>query len=340
MKKKVADFSQGAVYAYTIQNEAIHMTALNFGAVITELKTSDRSGNMENVVAAFSDIMDYERQQGPYLNAVVAPVAGRIAYGSYSMENTVHQLSINNGCHHLHGGTGGISRQLFHVEEEEQALHFHLECRHDMDGFPQGTYRYDIWYRLSGNNLIIEYHGTPPQKSLMNMTSHMYFNLSGNLRESILQHDLRIDSVEKLKIHPDGHPFEKEKIGAGSAFDFRNMTPIQKRYELGHPEFQYTRAYDTPFLLGPNGITLYHAGSGRRLDMTTDAPSLVLYSANYFDDENLELNHHRRGEAFIALALETQDLPNGVNIRNAEVHPFYDARHPYKQKTVYTFSHM
>ena len=92
MKKKVAEFSQGAVYAYTIQNEAIHMTALNFGAVITELKTSDRSGNMENVVAAFSDIMDYERQQGPYLNAVVAPVAGRIAYGSYSMENTVHQL--------------------------------------------------------------------------------------------------------------------------------------------------------------------------------------------------------------------------------------------------------
>ena len=61
MKKKVAEFSQGAVYAYTIQNEAIHMTALNFGAVITELKTSDRSGNMENVVAAFSDIMDYER---------------------------------------------------------------------------------------------------------------------------------------------------------------------------------------------------------------------------------------------------------------------------------------
>ena len=114
-EKKVAEFSQGAVYAYTIQNEAIHMTALNFGAVITELKTSDRSGNMENVVAAFSDIMDYERQQGPYLNAVVAPVAGRIAYGSYSMENTVHQLSINNGCHHLHGGTGGISRQLFHV---------------------------------------------------------------------------------------------------------------------------------------------------------------------------------------------------------------------------------
>ena len=74
--------------------------------------------------------------------------------------------------------------------------------------------------------------------------------------------------------------------------------------------------------------------------MTTDAPSLVLYSANYFDDENLVLNHHRRGEAFIALALETQDLPNGVNIRNAEVHPFYDARHPYKQKTVYTFSLM
>ena len=64
MKKKVAEFSQGAVYAYTIQNEAIHMTALNFGAVITELKTSDRSGNMENVVAAFPDIMDYERQQG------------------------------------------------------------------------------------------------------------------------------------------------------------------------------------------------------------------------------------------------------------------------------------
>lgn len=338
MKTKIAEFSQGAVYAYTIENEYIQLTALNFGATITELKTADRTGSMENVAASFSDILDYERQEGPYLNAVVGPVAGRIAYGRYTMDHSVHQLSINNGCHHLHGGAGGISKQLFTVEVEKQALHFHLECRHAMDGFPQGSYVYDVWYRLSGNTLTIEYLGTPPQKSLMNMTSHLYFNLSGNLQDSVLEHDLRMDSVEKLKIHADGHPYQKERIEAEGAFDFRNLISIRKRYELGHPEFQYTRAYDTPFLLGDKGITLYHAGSGRRLDIITDAPCVVMYSANYFDDA-LILNSNKRGEAFTALALETQELPNVVNIEGVTERSFFDPLHPYKQQTVYTFSH-
>lgn len=325
-----ADFAGHAIYSYTLKNEHIQLRALNYGAAIIELMVADADGNMENVVACFDDVMDYQRQQDVYLNVAVGPVCGRIAYGRYEMDGITHQLSIHQGLHHLHGGESGISKQLFHVTEEANALHFHLCCCHEKDGFAPGLYTYDIWYRLDGHQLIMEFCGIPPQRSLMNMTSHLYVNLSGDLRESIESHQLQMDSKERILLHPDGHPDQKAAIHLGSAFDFRRMTSMDKR-------IQESNGYDTPFLLGPRGIQLVHPTSKRTLAITTTAPCVVLYSANAFE-EHLHLNKHKAGAPWIALALEFQDAPNGVNLTDVAAHPFADPHHPYTQKTIYTFS--
>lgn len=333
--KQVAVFKTGPVYEYTIENEVLKLTALNFGATITGIYIKEDQ-HFENMVTSFQDIMDYERQGGPYLNAIVGPVAGRIAYGSYKMNEEKHHLSVNNGLHHLHGGASGISKKNFTVREDGDTLHFHMETTHDEDGFPKGTYTYDVSYRLCGNQLTISYCGIPPVLSLMNMTSHLYFNLSGDMKDSICTHDIYIPSVQKEVIHSDGHPYKIEDIKKGSAFDFSTMRNIGDNYKLNDPEFAYTKAFDTPFLLEKKPILLYHKNSERLLRIQSDSPCVVMYTANYFDEALLWQNG-THGYPMCAVALETQDIANGVNIPHCSAHPFSDKKHPYHQTTTYTF---
>lgn len=337
--KQVAVFKTGPVYEYTIENEVLTLTALNFGATITGIYLKETKQKSENMVASFRDIMDYERQGGPYLNAIVGPAAGRIAYGTYQMHDEQHQLSVNNGLHHLHGGMSGISKKHFTVQEETDTLHFHMETTHDEDGYPKGTYTYDVTYRICGNQLIISYCGIPPVTSLMNMTSHLYFNLSGDMKESICTHDLCIPCTKKEGIHPDGHPYKIENIKKDSAFDFSVMQNIGDKYNISDSEFTYTKAFDTPFLLEKKPILLYHKNSGRLLRIQSDAPCVVMYTANYFDD-NLIWQNGTHGYPMCAIALETQDIANGVNISHCDAHPFADKQHPYHQTTTYTFDMM
>ena len=113
--KQVATYQKEPVYEYTIENEVLKVTVLTYGGTISSIYYKEH-GSMTNMVASFLNPQDYIDQGGPYLNALVGPFAGRIAYGRYEDQGT-HQLSINNGAHHLHGGNHGISRQLFTIHK-------------------------------------------------------------------------------------------------------------------------------------------------------------------------------------------------------------------------------
>ena len=329
--------SCGELPEYTIENKVLKVTAIAYGASITGIYMKNREGKVENIVASFQDLKDYEEQGGPYLNAIVGPSAGRIAYGRYQMDDQIHQLSRNSPPHHLHGGASGISKKMFTLTQTDTELHFHLETTHEEDGYPAGTYVYDVIYRLQGSDLIMELQATPPAHSLLYMTSHLYFNLSGNMKEDILHHELTLPSHHKAVMHPDGHPYAIEEIPSGSPFDFTQPIQIQKIIDQHPEEFAITKALDTPFLLEKGDVILYHKESGRELRMRSDANSVVVYTANYFD-EALIWEQGNHGYPLCAVALEPQELPNGVNIPDTEVHPFADENHPFQQTTTYHFS--
>lgn len=105
--KQVASYHEAPVYEYTIENKVLKIHVLNFGGTISGIYFKEDHTNM---VASFLNKQDYIDQGGPYLNALVGPVAGRIAYGKYEINGVTHQLSINNGVHHLHGGESGVSK--------------------------------------------------------------------------------------------------------------------------------------------------------------------------------------------------------------------------------------
>ena len=323
------------VIEYTISNDEVELSVLNFGATVTSIRTKDKDGKVENILASFDDVESYFSKPGPYLNAMVGPVAGRIGYGQYSINGEVHSLSINNGKNHLHGGTSGISKQFFNVEKDTNSITLTLDTDHDVDGFT-GTYHYEIKYILNKNTLTIEAKCTPENKTILNMTSHMYFNLSGELKNSINEHLLTLPASKKTKIHEDGQPCCIMPIIEGSAFDFRTAKLIGRNFEIGDEEFNITRGYDTAFVLnGDEPIELVDKESGRTLEIHTDQKSVVVYSANYFDDD-LTLNEGRKGYPFSCLAMETQDTPNGINIEGVST-KIYDKDTPYNQKTTYIF---
>lgn len=332
--KQVASYQGAAVYEYTIENDFLKVNVLNFGGTISGIWLKEDHTAM---VAAFKNKQDYIEQGGPYLNALVGPIAGRIAYGHCKIEDQEWQLSINNGAHHLHGGASGISKQLFTITQlSGTELALHLETSHELDGYPKGIYVYDVRYQLKDHTLLIQYHCTPPALSLVNMTNHLYFNLSG-MEESIAHHMLLLPATKKCKIEKEGEPSCVYEISKDSAFDFTTLRDIQTNREKGDPEFANTLHYDTPFLLDKDTITLYDPKTDHQVSITTDQSSVVVYTANYFD-EALLFENGRKGYPLCAIALETQDIPNGINMEGVSTHQVFDSAHPYHQTTSYTFT--
>ena len=333
--KQVANYQQQPVYEYTIENKVLKINVLTYGGTISGIYYKE-DNKQTNMVASYLDPQDYINQTGPYLNALVGPVAGRIAYGQYE-DHGSHQLSINSGVHHLHGGNSGISKKLFTITQtSDTSLHLHLETSHEEDGYPKGIYLYDIIYALDHNTFTISYHATPPASSLLNMTSHLYFNLNG-MNEDITHHQLYLPSTKKCKIEQQSHPSRIQTIKKGSAFDFSSLCDIQTNLDKGDPEFLHTIYYDTPFLLDQGHLTLYDPKSHHQLDITTQERCVVVYTANWFD-EALTFENGTKGHPLSCIALELQDVPNGINIKDYQHHQLHDPEHPYTQVTHYRFS--
>ncbi len=322
------------VVEIAIENEYLKVTALNYGAIITGIYLKPDLDS--NLVLSYESRDSYFTNQGPYLNAMVGPVAGRIAYGRYEMDQQEYQLSTTQEKHHLHGGDTGISKQFFKVHQsKEDEVQFRLKTNHDQDGF-HGDFDYSIQYRLLGNALQIESTCTPTKKTILNMTSHLYFNLSGKSSESILNHQLQINASQRVRIHPEGHPVEKELIEDGSAYDFRTYRTIESFLNREEDEIRRCKGLDTPFILDESKeVRLKDAKGQCTLLIQTTAPCAVIYSAGYLD-ESLTFKGGQRGYPYCGLAIELQDVPNGVNLGSSEKR-WYGPDNPYQQKTTYQF---
>jgi len=333
-------FEGNDVIEYTLKNKDLEIRALNYGASIRMIKAKNSQGIQENVVVDYDDVASYFKCPAPYMNAIVAPSAGRIAYGKYKIDAKQYTLSLNSPPNHLHGGKSGVSKAFFNVEEisenQKQILRFTLEKDHHEDGY-NGVYTYKIDYILEHNTFTIHAVCTPKKRGIANLTSHLYFNLSGDLKDSINTHELKIPATKKTKIHNDNYPYKIEDIKKNSAFDFTSYKTILQNYAKGSEEFEITKGYDCAFLLNEgNTISLYDKESGRKLDVSTNQNSVVVYSANYFDSK-LVLNNKQKGYPFCCIALETQDIPNAINILGQEDR-LYDESHPFVQTTTYTFT--
>ncbi|OCL28748.1 hypothetical protein U472_00050 [Orenia metallireducens] len=323
------------VIKYTLNNEQLQLSILNYGGIITELYTPNKDGKRENIVLGFDNIRAYE-ESSPYFGAITGRHAGRIANAQFSLKGEKYQLKANEGKHNLHGGLIGLDKRIWEVNKLTNGLELSYFSPHLEEGFPANV-TFKVRYLLIDNQLKIEYLGEPDRPTLINLTNHSYFNLAGDGKRDILKHQLKIDAQNFIALNKESIPTEEVREVVDTPFDFREFKEVGAEINTDYQQLKFTGGYDHPFILdhGEESIVLKDQESGRAMSISTDQPVLVFYSGNYLAEEGI-LNNKVKARRNLALCLETQDYPNAINLENFPT-KIYTANNPYQATTSYKF---
>lgn len=324
-----------------ITTNGMELTCINYGCTITKIVVPDKNGIKENVVLGFDTIQEYLKYSA-YFGAVIGRTSGRIKRAMFTLSGEWYKLSENDNKNNLHGGPHGFHQVIWDSSFEEKAdavrITFTYTSPDGEEGFP-GTLKVKVVYTIKNNNeIIISYQAISDKKTIVNLTNHSYFNLSGNLKRNILTHELTLNSDSYLELDGELLPTGNILPVDNTVFDFRKGLQVVQGVDTGHPQTKIVgNGFDHPFLLNTNNdqeITLVDHISGRKLVIETDQPSVVFYSGNALNN-NFNIRGVQSGK-HLGLCLETQIPPDMID------HPQFpsavlEANELYFTRTKYAF---
>lgn len=330
-----------AVYEYTIINDnSACIKVLNYGGIITEICVPDKHGVLENVVLGLDNVLDYE-EKSPCFGALIGRIAGRISNGCFTIDGMKFNLQANNFNANLHGGPFGFNNQIWNVKEIIEENYAALELSYlspDGDqGFP-GNLNVKALYKFTNDNVLeISYEAKSDKKTIITLTNHSYFNLSGNCKEKILNHSLAINADEYIPIDSEGIPIHASSV-EGTPFDFRVKKKIKRDIFVESEQIKCGNGYDHPFILKQDNkpqVVLKEEKSGRTLEITTDQPVVVLFTANSLR-KDIILREGIPCDDHLGVCLETQWYPDAINSSNFPTY-ILNPGEIYTAKTIYAF---
>ena len=335
------------VTVYTLTNEK-GMTAkiINYGATVVELTAPDKDGKFADVVLGYDNLQGYVRGTS-FFGAIVGRYGNRIGKGKLTIDGKEYQLATNNGANHLHGGVVGYNKKLWTVDKTEvtskgPAITMTLISEDGDENYP-GTVKLTVVYTLTNDNsLSIEYTGTTDKTTVLNPTNHSYFNLSGDINNTILDHELMIDADKTTPVDAGLITTGELADVAGTPMDFRTAKKIGKDIGSDDEQLKFGGGYDHNWVINNYDgkvkliSTLYEPKSGRLMETYSDEPGLQFYSGNFLDGRSTGKNGikypYRSG-----LCLEAQhypDSPNKAQFPTVLLKP----GETYSQTTIYKFS--
>lgn len=334
------------VTLYTLKNKnGIEMGVINYGGIITTLKTPDKEDNYEDIVLGYDSLEEYI-QNNPYFGAIIGRFGNRIADAKFSLDGKEYQLAANDGSNHLHGGIKGFDKVYWDIEVldsvNEPSLKLSYLSPDGEEGYP-GNLTVEVIYTLTNDDeLKIDYKAETDKKTVLNLTQHTYFNLSGNPSQDILDHMLTINADTFLPVNDKLIPTGELKSVEGTPFDFTTSTVIGARINDENTQIQYGGGYDHCWVLNTEGnleelaASAYDSTSGRVMEVYTTEPAIQFYSGNFLNGNNVGKGDIAYGKRS-AFCLETQhfpDAPNQKDFPSVELNP----GDTYKTTTIYKFS--
>jgi Galactose mutarotase and related enzymes len=300
-------------------NSGAQIAVTNFGAKIVSIVVPDKNGEMQDVVLGKSNIQDYTNNQEPYFGAVCGRTANRVAKGKFTLDGKEYQLAINNGPNNLHGGIKGFNSVVWNAEQlDSQTLKLSYLSKDEEEGYP-GNLQVTMIYRLTdGNALKIEYKASTDKTTILNLTNHSYFNLSGEGDSYIGDHLLQINADTYLPTDDTAIPFGKPEEVEGTPFDFRSPHTIGERIDRENSQLQYGNGYDHNFNINRANEGLIFAAkaispqTGIVLEVYTTEPGIQLYTGNYLEGNFEGKNGHAYPKRS-AFCLETQHYPDSIH---------------------------
>ena len=326
------------VNLFTLTNNKLSVKISNYGAIITAVEMPNKNGSIENVVCGFTRLDSYLSDEYlgsyPYFGALIGRFGNRIAKGHLEIEGKTYEMAINNGPNHLHGGAVGFDRKLFAAEvienENEVGVKLSYLSPDGEENYP-GNLKVTCIYTLNATNeLGIQYYAETDKTTVVNLTNHSYFNLTGQ-KENILNHVLELTATKMTEML-DQIPTGKIIPVVGTDYDF--TTP--KKLNAAGLE----QGYDDNFVLDNEKGELKLAGclseekSGRKVEVYTTQPGMQVYTG-YWNPE-LTINGVKKFGSFSGIALETQHYPDSVHQPDFPT-TLLKPGEMYDQKTVYKF---
>ena len=235
----------GNIENLSLKNEEMEVVVSTFGCTIIKMIVEDKNGVKGDVVLGYDDFNQYQTLDA-YLGALVGRVANRIGKGTFELNGETYHLPINNGPNSLHGGIKGFSYQIFDYEIlDDYTIKFTYYAKDGEEGYP-GNMDFSATYHLEGTTLTISYHATSDKDTLINITNHSYFNLSGH-KHNIYNHTLKIDADYYEHVDADGLATGEKEAVEGTPFDFRKPAKIGERVEVDHPQLKLGNGFDHHF---------------------------------------------------------------------------------------------
>jgi len=310
-----------SVHVYTLSNSrGMSAKILDYGGIISELNAPDRQGHVKNVVFGLSDIRMYEANGG--LNSLIGRYANRIK-GGFTIDGHHYDLVANPKGITLHSGRpfwGALvwDAKLVHAADRAGVTLSHVSPNGEQ-GFP-GELHIHVTYTLNeSNDLRLDYEATTDAPTVVNLTNHVYFNLAGNGSGDVYSQQLQVMADQYTPTDEDQIPTGELAPVAGTALDFRELTPIGAHIRSGEKQMLYARGYDHNFVLRkpagdplPLAVRMCDPSSGRVLEVRTTEPGVQIYSANHLNGSLVSATGTtmRQGDG---LALETEHYPNSPN---------------------------
>jgi aldose 1-epimerase len=333
------------VYEYTLENsQGMQVSAMDYGATLTAIKTPDKEGKLENITLGFDSVEPYVTYR-PFYGATVGRVAGRMAKGQFELDGKPVQLMTNEGANHHHGGNPAFDSRFWEIQmqaeakADESSLTFTYLSPDNENGYP-GNLTVQVKYILTeANEWKVQYKATTDQTTLFNPTNHVYFNLSGNHANSILDHQMQLNSDFYAPLESDSIPTGELIEVTDTPFDFRQASPLKTGVESTHPQTVSNRGYDHPFVLnriedGAANGQIVDPISKRRVRFYTDREAVVVYLNNWA--EGLYEIDGKAVQPYSGVALETQVLPDAIHHDNFG-NPILKPGETFYSETIYQF---
>ncbi len=310
------------VDSYKLKNQkGMEVSIMTYGGIIISLKVPNKAGKSEEVVLGFNNSEQYTKDNS-YFGALIGRYGNRIAKGKFTLDGKNYQLATNNGENSLHGGPEGFHRRVWTVEEAKGGDAATLKLKYiskDMEeGYP-GNLTVFVTYTLHNNNsLDVLYEATTDKKTVLNLTQHSYFNLSGDFTKTILDHQITIDADKLVLVDANLIPTGKLDDVTNTPFDFRKPKAIGKDIAVTNDQLKKGLGYDHCWVLNNQNkgerfaTSAYEPTSGRLLEVYTDQPGIQFYTGNFLEGtlpmRNGGTYAHRTG-----FCLETQHYPDSPN---------------------------
>jgi aldose 1-epimerase len=339
--------AEGPVDRYTLTNPSgVRVRIITFGGIVQTIEVPDRHGRNTNVALGFSTLTPYLTNPA-YFGALIGRYGNRIALGRFTLDGVTYQLPINNDPNSLHGGTVGFDKHIWAATPfrsgNDVGLVLRLTSPDGDQGYP-GTLTMAVTYTLTaGGSLRIDYRATTDKATVVNLTNHSYFNLTGEGTGTIYNHKLLLNANRYTPVDSTLIPTGQLAPVAGTPMDFTRPTAIGARIRDNFQQLLFGQGYDHNWVLNRQNSTslvlaarLSEPTTGRVVSMFTTEPGIQFYSGNFLDGTLVGTGGHtyRQGDG---LALETQhfpDSPNHANFPSTVLRP----GQVYRTTTVYQFS--